>query len=234
MARYRILVIEDEAAIREGIEDALSFEGFSVISAADGRSGKEMALSEDYDLLLLDLALPFCDGLEILRELKQAQPTKAVIILSARGGESDRVAGLKCGADDYVVKPFGLDELLARIEAVLRRSPERPTDIQELAIPGGRILAGRRELRFDDGEVTTLSEKEWELLRYLAVNRGRPVSRDELLLRVWQVDPKRVATRTIDMHVARLREKLREPSDGPRCITTVRGRGYLFAHPAVT
>ncbi len=133
----RILTIEDDAAIRRGIIDALSFAGYDVIEAADGNNGCAAAVSREYDLLLLDMVLPGKTGLEILREVRNARPTLPVIILSARGEEHDRVTGLKLGADDYVVKPFSVDELLARVEAVLRRSPARPTDVDDLPIAGG-------------------------------------------------------------------------------------------------
>jgi DNA-binding response OmpR family regulator len=152
-----------------------------------------------------------------------------VIILSARGEEDDRVAGLKLGADDYVVKPFSVKELLARVEAVLRRSPERPLDISTVDVPGGCADLQRREIRFEDGQRTELSEREVDLLRYLAANRGRAVARDELLSNVWRINPRGLPTRTIDMHVARLRDKLRDNSTSPRVLLTVRGKGYMFA-----
>jgi DNA-binding response OmpR family regulator len=127
----RILTIEDDAAIRRGIVDALSFAGYEVLEAADGPGGLRIATSREFDLLLLDMVLPGKPGLDILREVRNVRPTLPVIILSARGEERDRVNGLKLGADDYVVKPFSVDELLARVEAVLRRSPSRPTDVSE-------------------------------------------------------------------------------------------------------
>src|SRR5215510_7617437 len=131
----RILTVEDDAAIRRGIVDALSFAGYDVIEAANGNDGCAAAVSRAYDLLLLDMVLPGKTGLEILREVRNARPTLPVIILSARGEESDRVSGLKLGADDYVVKPFSVNELLARVAAVLRRSPGRPSDVDQLRIP---------------------------------------------------------------------------------------------------
>jgi DNA-binding response OmpR family regulator len=151
-----------------------------------------------------------------------------VIILTARGEEADRVRGLRLGADDYVVKPFSVKELLARVEAVLRRSPERPTDLAAVAIPGGLVDLARREVRFHDGGRQELSEREAELIRYLASNANRAVSRDELLAHVWQIEPKGVTTRTIDMHIARLREKLRDDPAEPVVLLTVRGKGYKF------
>jgi DNA-binding response OmpR family regulator len=228
MARRTILVIEDDAAIRQGIVDALEFERYQTLEAADGRDGLQKALTATCDLILLDLVLPHRDGLDILREVRDARPTLPVIILTARGSESDRVEGLRLGADDYVVKPFSVRELLARVEAVIRRSPERPTDVREVAVPGGVADLARREVRFGDGARCELSEREAELLRYLASHAGRVVTREEILARVWRLEPRGIHTRTIDMHVARLREKLRDDADEPSVIRTVRGRGYLF------
>ena len=231
--RATILVIEDDAGIREGIVDALTCEGFRTLEAATGDRGLEMAVSVDCDLLLLDLILPGRDGMEILREVRVTRPTLPVVILTARGEEQDRISGLKLGADDYVVKPFNVKELLARVEAVLRRSPERPSDVEEIAVPGGRADLRRSEVRFEDGGRVELSEREMELLRYLACNPGRAILREEILARVWRLDPSGITTRTIDMHIARLREKLRDDTACPAVIVTVRGKGYMFAHPGV-
>jgi len=228
MTRQRILVIEDDRAIRQGIVDALKFSGYATTEAEDGNSGLDLATRTDCDLILLDLVLPWRGGLDILREVRAVRPTLPVIILTARGDESDRVEGLKLGADDYVVKPFSVKELLARVEAVLRRSPERPTDVTRVTFPGGTALLKRREVRYDDGERCELSEREADLLRYLACNSGRAISREEILARVWRIEANGVETRTIDMHVARLREKLRDDPDEPKLIQTVRGKGYMF------
>ena len=174
------------------------------------------------------------DGLEILREVRRLRPTLPVIILTARGEESDRVRGLRNGADDYVVKPFSVKELLARVEAVLRRSPERPSDVRSVQIRDGRIDLQRREVQFDDGHREELSDREVELLRYLAVNSGRAIARDEILANVWRISPQGLPTRTIDMHVARLREKLRDDPSEPAILLTVRGKGYMFRDRGVT
>jgi DNA-binding response OmpR family regulator len=224
------LTIEDDPAIRRGIVDALRFAGYTPLEAANGKAGLEMAIGQSYDLLLLDLVLPQMDGLDVLAELRKVRPTQPVIILTARGAEDDRVRGLRLGADDYVIKPFSVKELLARIEAVLRRSPERPRDVAKIKLPNGAADLERLEVRFADGSRSELSEKEVELLRYLAANAGRAISRDELLLRVWQISPRGLATRTIDMHVTRLREKLRDDPTQPRVVLTVRGKGYMFAN----
>ena len=229
MERQRILVVEDDSAIRRGIVDALTFEGYATAEAGRAPEGRERALKSSYDLLLLDLVLPGGDGFDILRDVRSNKPNMPVIILTARGDEDDRVRGLQLGADDYVVKPFSVKELLARVRAVLRRSPERPNALGKVPIPGGTVDLARSEVRFDDGCRTELSDIETRLLEYLAGNCGRAISRDEILQRVWQMDPRGVNTRTIDMHVARLREKLHDSPVNPGVIVTVRGRGYMFA-----
>jgi DNA-binding response OmpR family regulator len=165
----------------------------------------------------------------VLKQVRQSRPTLPVIVLTARGDENDRVAGLRQGADDYVVKPFSVKELLARVEAVLRRSPGRPGDIERIDFSGGVADLKRAEVRLNDGRRAELSQREAELLRYLAANAGRAIARDELLAHVWRVDPRGITTRTIDMHVARLREKLGDDPDEPTVIVTVRGRGYMLA-----
>lgn len=228
MSKRTILVIEDDAAIRRGVTDALKFSGYDILESGDGNEGLELAIRYSYDLLLLDLVLPGKLGLEILTELRQSRPTQPVIILTAKGDEADRVQGLKLGADDYVVKPFSVRELLARVEAVLRRSAERPSDVTEVKVPGGVADLSRQEVRFEDGERVELSTREVELLRYLAIHKGRPISRDELLQRVWRLNPKGLETRTIDVHVARLRLKLRDDPQNQRVLHTVRGKGYMF------
>jgi DNA-binding response OmpR family regulator len=224
-----ILTIEDDAAIRRGIVDALAFHGFRVLESADGDDGLQKSLHAQYDLLLLDLALPGVSGMEILRQLRAARPTQPVIILTAKGDEEDRINGLKQGADDYVVKPFSVKELMARVEAVLRRSAERPKNIQNIGFNQGIIDFERRELRFHDQSRCELSEKEFEILQYLAANSGRAISRDELLTSVWRLTPQGISTRTIDMHIARLREKLRDKKSNPELLLTVRGKGYMWA-----
>ena len=225
----KILVVEDDAAIRQGLSDALSFSSYTPLEASDAKSGLDMAMKRDYDLLILDLVLPGGDGFEILKSVRVARPTLPVIILSARGEEMDRIKGLKLGADDYVVKPFSIKELLARIEAVLRRTPQRPTDVRFINIPDGKIDLSRREIIFNNGDRVELSEKECLILRYLAMNSGRALSREELLRNVWRISPSGIMeTRTIDMHVARLREKLKDTQPDPGIIITVRGEGYMF------
>jgi DNA-binding response OmpR family regulator len=229
MKSRRVLTIEDDQPIRRGIVDALSFAGFELLEAADGTNGLELAIQADFDLLLLDLVLPGRTGLEILREVRTVKPSVPVIILSARGEENDRVQGLRLGADDYVVKPFSVRELLARVEAVLRRSPERPLATSVAEFVGGCADFERREIRFTDGSHVELSERETELLRYLVIHAGRSIAREELLANVWRISPRGAETRTIDMHIARLREKLRDDPAEPHIVLTVRGKGYKFS-----
>jgi DNA-binding response OmpR family regulator len=229
MAATRVLVVEDDSAIRRGVVDALRFQGYVVAEASNGDQAFAMAFDPVYDLLLLDLVLPGKQGLDILKEVRVAFPTLPVIILTARGDETDRVNGLKLGADDYVVKPFSLKELLARIEAVLRRSPERPLPAAEARFSSGKADLSTGEVRFSNGNTCRLFPMELDLLRYLAANPGRAVSREEILSRVWHMKLTGAETRTVDMHVARLREKLRDDVDHPHVIKTVRGKGYAFA-----
>jgi len=230
-----ILTIEDDEPIRRGIVDFLTYAGYRVLEAANGKDGLKLATTCDYDLMLLDLVLPRGSGLEILRAVRAQRPTQPVIVLTARGEENDRVEGLRAGADDYVVKPFSVKELIARVEAVLRRSPQRPTDLPQIGLPCGTVDLLRREIRYDrspdspNGEGRAeLSEREADLLHYLAAHRGRAVSREELLENVWRITPKGVTTRTIDMHIARLREKLHDDAEKPCVLFTVRGKGYML------
>jgi DNA-binding response OmpR family regulator len=219
-----ILVIEDDPAVRRGIVDVLEYAGYQTLEAADGHAGMETALKANYRLLLLVLVMPGPSGFEILSALKKKRPGQPVIILSARGEENDRVRGLVGGADDYVVKPFSMKELLARVDAVLRRTCERSAPADERRIDGGSVDFRECVIRFDDGRSETLSEKENQLLRYLMDASGRLVTRDEILRQLWQLDPARTDTRTLDMHVMHLRAKLGDKDQ--RFLTTVRGKGY--------
>lgn len=223
-----ILVVEDDAAVRQGVVDALTFAGYEVISAADGREGMERALRASYQLMLLDLVMPHHSGFEVLEALRKERPGQPVIILSARGEEADRVRGLTMGADDYVVKPFSVRELLARVDAVLRRSSEREVGDAHFTFSDGQVDFSRREVILSHGARKELSEREADLLKYLVSNPGRAVAREELLQQVWRIDPKNIETRTIDMHVAHLRDKL--GSDGQKVVLTVRGKGYMVAN----
>ena len=232
MARARILVIEDDDAIRTGVVDALRSEGYTVQEAADGLEGRDAALGAAYDLLLLDLIMPGCDGFDILQTLRSERPDVPVIILTARGGEDERVRGLRCGADDYVVKPFSVRELIARVEAVLRRVPDAGATDTSFEIPGGQVDLANATVSLNGAAPTALSEKELNLLRYLKRREGQPVSRDELLTRVWGISARGIETRTVDVHIAHLREKLGDNSNAPTIILTIRGKGYSLAVPS--
>ncbi len=221
-----ILVVEDDDAIRTAMVDLLEGMGYEVLSASDGESGLTMALQRTYHLLLLDLVLPGRSGFDILRELRQQKPGQAVIILSARGQEEDRIKGLQLGADDYCVKPFSVKELLARIDAVLRRTHERRGLADRTEIAGYTLDSLTNTLQRD---VTTieLGEREFTLLTYLYQNRARAIAKDELLQNVWNVRPELTGSRTVEMHIANLRKKL--PAE--LTITTTRGVGYQLHLP---
>ncbi|MFQ5494863.1 MAG: response regulator transcription factor [Phycisphaerae bacterium] len=234
MAATRVVIIEDETAIRAGVAAALRGAGFEPIEAADGKSGLAAARRPGVDLVLLDLMLPEMDGMAVLAELRKTHATLPVIILTARGLEEERVAGLTGGADDYVVKPFSARELLARVAAVLRRSPERPSAVTRLSLGTATIDLERREITADDGRSHSLSETECAILGHLAANPSRSISREELLTRLWGMSGSGIETRTVDMHVARLRSKLSAAAgvDASRCIVTVRGKGYMLGTEA--
>ena len=229
MSAARIVVIEDEPAIRRGVADVLRASGYDVAEAGDGARGQEEAVRSGVDLVLLDLLLPKKGGLEVLAEVRKARPALPVIILTARGSEDDRVRGLQMGADDYVVKPFSARELLARIEAVMRRSVGRPAPVHGARLGRAVIDFERREVRWSEQERGELSETEAAILRFLVAHQKRAVSRDELLTRIWGIETQGLETRTVDMHVARLRHKLRDPAGKktPEAIVTVRAHGYM-------
>jgi two-component system alkaline phosphatase synthesis response regulator PhoP len=231
--RRRLLLVEDDATLRQALSFSLSREGYEVATAADGEAALEAARGEGLDLILLDVMLPGMSGVEVLRVLRRDGVTTPVIILSAKGDEIDRVVGLKVGADDYVAKPFSRPELLARIEAVLRRGRRDPgldrLPGAELAFEAVRIDVARREVTVD-GRGIHLTPKEFDLLAHMAGHPGRIFTRDQLLARIWGYDYDGDG-RTVDVHVSWLRGKLRG-RDGHDYFRTVRGVGYAFAPPA--
>lgn len=235
MSMTKVVLIEDEPAIREGVCAALVAGGYEVVQAADGQAGLEAARRPGVDLVLLDLMLPKLDGMSVLKSLRQTHGSLPVIVLTARGAEDERVAGLRGGADDYVVKPFSARELLARVEAVLRRSPERPAPVVNIRVGAGRVDFDRREIVSESAGAISLSETECSILLHLASNHGRVISRDELLTRLWGLSGSGIETRTVDMHVARLRAKLAsaDGGEGTDYIVTVRGRGYMLGASVV-
>ena len=225
---HKILIVEDEQGLRLTLGDRLRAESYEVETASDGAEGLARASSGDFDLIVLDLMLPEKSGLDVCRDLRQQGITTPILMLTARGQTLDKVVGLKIGADDYVTKPFEIIELLARIEALLRR--------KETAVrpPGAIYQFGtvRVEVRstevFRDEQVVTVSAKEFQLLRYLLEHRGETLSRETLLHEVWGY-ASTPSTRTVDVHVAWLRQKLEEDPKNPLWILTVHGLGYKFA-----
>src|SRR6188474_350019 len=208
--RRRLLLVEDDPTLRQALTFNLAREGYEVSSTADGESALEAARNERLDLILLDVMLPGMSGLEVLRALRRDGVTTPVIVLSAKGDEIDRVVGLKVGADDYVSKPFSRPELLARIEAVLRRQrrePEQREQHGELEFDGVRIDVARRRVHVDGREIH-LTTKEFDLLAHMAASPGRIFTRDQLLARIWGYDYMGDG-RTVDVHVSWLRGKLR-------------------------
>lgn len=227
--KQRILLIEDDAAIRAGLEMNLRVEGYETATAADGELAREMVFSAPWDLILLDLMLPKIDGLEILRGLRDRGIATPVIVLSARGQEIDKVAALEMGADDYVSKPFGLAELLSRIRAVMRRGGGAAANsfVNLLRFGPFEIDVGRREVR-KSGRPLELTAKEFDLLYFLARNADRVLTRQQLLNEVWDVHYEGTA-RTVDNFIAQLRAKIEDRPDEPSVIQTVRGVGYRFS-----
>ena len=228
--RVRILVVEDERSLREALIDLLGRRGFEVEAVADGMSAVERGESSEIDLVLLDLALPRLDGVEACRRLRMARPALPILILTARGSEDDRVKGLSAGADDYLTKPFGSAELLARVEALRRRASIAPSDAERVEIDGCVLDLGRGQAQ-RNGDAVPLTAREVGILRWLHRHRARAVSRAELLQTIWGAPAEaidEIETRTVDMTIANLRQKIElEPAD-PRIIVTVKGIGYAW------
>jgi two-component system alkaline phosphatase synthesis response regulator PhoP len=223
----RILLIEDEPGIVLTLTDRLAREGYAVDSAADGETGLERASKEPFDLLLLDLMLPRMSGFDVCRELRKRGIETPVIMLTARGQVVDKVVGLKLGADDYVTKPFEMAELLARVEAHLRRVPATPHPAEGYVFGDIRVDFRRAEAT-KDGQPLDLSAREFQLLRYFLEHRGATLTREELLNEVWGYNSM-PSTRTVDVHVAWLRQKIEPNPRHPQFILTVHGMGYKFA-----
>ena len=225
--RGNVLFVEDEEALRMTVGDRLRKEGYAVECAPNGEEGLVKATQLPFDLVILDVMLPKKSGFDVCREIREAGLITPILMLTARGQTSDKVNGLKIGADDYVTKPFNMLELMARVEALLRRAPSRPV-AQAGAFHFGPIhvdLVGTEVTR--DGEVLNLSAREFQLLRYFIEHRGATLSRDELLKQVWGYSAD-MYTRTVDVHVASLRQKLEGDPKQPKFILTVQGLGYKF------
>jgi two-component system alkaline phosphatase synthesis response regulator PhoP len=223
----RILLIEDEPGLVVTVSDLLTMDGYQVEFATDGEQGLARAIAGGFDLLILDVMLPGKPGLEVCREIRQRGMDTAILMLTAKAQVTDLVVGLKLGADDYMTKPFNPEELLARVEALLRRVRKEP------GVPVKSCQFGDVEVDFERAEARKggrpigMAAKEMQLLRYLVDNRRRVVPRDEILQKVWEYHSE-VSSRTIDVHVAWLRQKLEDNPQHPKHIETIRGKGYRF------
>jgi DNA-binding response OmpR family regulator len=222
----KILIVEDEPNMVAGLRDNFEFEGYEVLTAADGIAGLECALQQSPDIVLLDVMMPRMSGLEVCKQLKAKRPAIPIIMLTARGQEVDKVVGLELGADDYVTKPFSIRELLARVKAVLRRAQAIPDQKARYSFGDVELdLHSCQVLR--QGKLLDFSSKEFELLKYFLLHPGQTLSRDRLLEEVWGYEhfP---TTRTVDAHIVRLRQKVEPKPEEPRFILTVHGTGYKF------
>jgi two-component system alkaline phosphatase synthesis response regulator PhoP len=220
-----ILLVEDEATLRAALQVRLRSEGYAVTTAADGQEGFEKATTEPFDLIILDVMLPYRSGTDICRDLRQMGMATPILMLTVRDRTLDKVVGLKLGADDYVTKPYEADELVARVEALLRRVPVRTGHgVHEF---GSIRVDMRRSEVTKDGQPVALTAREFQLLRYLIERKGTTVPRAELLRSVWGYDSGTM-TRTVDFHVGSLRQKLESNPRNPQLITTVAGVGYKF------
>ena len=226
-----VLVVEDEPNLLMALKYTLEQEGYDTLTATDGESGLNMAQSRNPDLVILDVMLPSLDGFEVCRILRR-QSNVPILMLTARGEEVDRVVGLELGADDYVTKPFSMRELLARVRNMLRRSsapaPERPQESDEIIRSGNLIIDQASHSITLDGEELAMKPKEFSLIALLAANRGRAFTRDQIIERLWGYDYVGNSSRTVDVHVRWLREKIEPEPSKPRRIVTIRGVGYRF------
>lgn len=223
-AKAHILIVEDDPAILNGLSDVLVFNGYSVEKAADGGEGLRMIIDKPFDLVLLDVMLPTMDGLTICENLRKAKPGQPVIMITAKGSEDDLITGFKSGADDYVAKPFSLRELIVRVEAVLRRSGKNLGD--ERIEWQGLVFDGTNLRATSDAQVVDLTRKEMDIMVYLHRHQDRIVSKKELLTEVWHYADANIETRTVDIHLLKLRKKLAMLANHNDLIETVRGEGY--------
>ncbi len=231
----KILIVEDEKNIVDILSFNLGREGYETLAAYDGAQGLELALSENPDLILLDVMLPKMNGFDVCRAVREKNNSTPIIMLTAREGESDKVLGLELGADDYITKPFSMRELLARVKTNIRRTdllnahPTPPADSGEARLDRGRILIDANLLMaYKDGQALDLTPKEFELLRFLAAAPGQVVSRETLLERVWNYEGFVGDVRAVDVAIRRLREKIEDDPANPAFIVTRRGVGYLL------
>jgi DNA-binding response OmpR family regulator len=226
----KILIVEDEDLLRDGLTDLFESSGHQVVAVADGLSAVERALHPGIDVMVLDRMLPKLDGMEVLAKVRELRPSLAVLMLTARADENDRVDGLQGGADDYVTKPFSIRELLARIDALHRRTNLQNEETpQTVEIDGISLDLGRCRFRRADVE-DELTAREASILRWLYLHRDRAVERSELLEKVWETRGD-LATRTVDMTIANLRQKIELDPKDPHIVVTVKGRGYAWGTP---
>lgn len=222
----KVLIIEDEPNMVLGLKDSCEYEGYEVAVARNGKEGLEKALTEKPDIILLDVMLPLMSGIDVCRTLRTRGIETPILMLTARSQEIDKVIGLEVGADDYVTKPFSIKELLARIRAHLRRASKQVVDIENFSFGDVELNFKKYEAR-KSGQALELSAREYEILRYLIRRRGEIVTRDQLLDEVWGYRSTPV-TRTVDNHIARLRQKIEQDPSEPRHIITVHRIGYRF------
>ena len=222
----KVLVVDDEPTLVATLKYNLEREGYQVITAGDGESGLSAAREKRPDLIVLDLLLPVMDGLEVCRALRREMATP-ILMLTAKTEEIDKVVGLELGADDYVTKPFGMRELLARVRALLRRAEAAPPAETEVLVAGDLRVDLRRMEASKDGRTLALKPKELDLLAFFLRNRGRAFTRDQLLNQVWGYDFMG-DTRTVDVHIRWLRQKIEDTPARPSSLITVRGVGYRF------
>ena len=222
-----ILIVEDEEAIRSGLIDVFVFHGYEVDSAATGPEGLEKALTGKFDLILLDIMLPGMDGYEICNEIRSRDRDQPIIMLTAKTSDEEIIQGLKLGADDYVAKPFSIQQLVLRVEAVLRRSQVAIDQARTISL-GNDVHIDTENLTGQNGaEALAFTKREIEVLSYLAANSSRPVSREELLTKVWGYARNlEIETRTVDIHIAKIRRKIESDPKEPASLVTVRGAGY--------
>ena len=222
----KVLIVEDDDAMATALNDGFRYEGYEVVLVRDGVEGLRMSKEAKPDLMILDVMMPKMNGLDVCREIRKAGNPVPIIMLTARGQEIDKVLGLKLGADDYVTKPFGFLELMARVEAVLRRASGRAAQVESYQFGDVTADFEKGEIR-KKGDLIEFSPREIRLLQYLIDNRGKVVAREKLLDAVWDYDSAPV-TRTVDMHIAKLRKKIEVSPAEPRYIVTVHGMGYKF------
>lgn len=222
--KAHILVVEDDAALLRGLMDVLVFNGYEAVGAQDGGEGLDAGLKEQYDLILLDVMLPTVDGFTICKEIRKQKPNQGIIMITAKGSEDDIVTGFKAGADDYIPKPFSLREVMVRVEAVLRRSGKNLGDqeihVKEIFFDGKNLKAELND------RCVELTRREMDIILYLFRHQDRIVSKKELLTEVWHYADADIETRTVDIHMLKLRKKIALLIEETPFIVTIRGEGY--------